>query len=250
MNSVEIRNGPVNSSGTCVRLGLLVALCLVAYRPARAQYYEEREYEPMSSRYLYAGVMRIDFTARSSNPAPESLRTGFDGYMPVIGFRQGLSDVTFGYTRFTLFGASRTSVFLGLNIANELRLSGGRENALVLPVLIAADFTKAEARGTTRDDFNVASLGLGAGLKYRYHSPGLDVSLQATQAIQYSFEGYSYASGSSAVTAAEVTFALKDVGPTDGIVIGYRFRFQTWSMSDDRFDYRSIAHGPFLGIAF
>lgn len=225
-------------------------LSLPAGEQARAQYLDEGDYQPPNARYVFAGLMNTDFKARSSNPVPDQLRTGFSKLMPVIGFHQGMTNVTFGYTQFDLGGATRSSIFLGLTVANDVRISGRGESVLLLPIVLAADFTKAESRGTTIDDFNVGSLGIGTGLKYRYRSRTMEFSIHAIEAIHYSFEGYRGGSGSSALTEAEVSFLFPDVGVLDGIAFGYHLRYQTWSMSEARFDYRSVSHGPFLGVMF
>ncbi len=170
--------------------------------------------------------------------------------MPIIGFRQGPTDIAFGYSTYTLKGLTRSTVFLSATVSQDIPLAGRRPSALVMPLLISADFTKAEGLGRERADFNVASVGLGAGLKYRYSGPTIEFSLLAIEAAQYSSEGFSVGSGFSALTMADVTLVLRDAVVLDGIALGYRFRYQTWSMSDSQFNYSSLSHGPFIGILF
>jgi len=35
-----------------------------------------------------------------------------------------------------------------------------------------------------------------------------------------------------------------------GLTFGYRFRYQSWSISDPRLDYTSTFHGPYIGAMF
>lgn len=238
-------------TGRRVVSGVLFALVwMLAHGVAHAQYYDdEREYRPLQARYVYVGAMQRDFTPLGSNQAPDSSRIRYQRLMPMIGFHQGSVDVFFGYTTFDQNGESRSAIFLGTTVSTEIPLSGGRSNALLFPLMFAADFTKAESRGPERESFNIASVGLGAGLKYRLATEALDFTVHAGELIQYSLEGLSTGSGFSAATLADASLIVRDA-VLDGIVLGYRFRYQTWSMSNKRLNYRVVNHGPYLGILF
>lgn len=229
-----------------------LALCLVALLidPARAQYYEPDEYQQPNDRFAYIGAMERDFQSRSSNNLPDSARIGFTRWMAMVGIRQGLFDITFAYNRFTLRGEKKTTVFFGATAMQDIPIAGKRPTALVIPVMISADFTKAENTGPSRQDFNIASLGIGAGLKFRASGSALDFSLYVTEVVHYSFEGLSSGSGFSAATLGEASLSLTRIPLVGGIVVGYRFRYQTWAMSDEQFNYRALSHGPYLGVGF
>jgi hypothetical protein len=227
----------------------LAALFAIGFTPARGQYYEEREYRPTDTRYIYLGAMKYDFAPRSSNTAPDSMRINCNKLMPVIGFRQGPVDIIVGYTRFDQRGNSNAAIFVGTTVSTELPIAGRRGSALVVPIMIAADYTKAESGGPQREDFNVASVGLGAGLKYQLSTESVDFSVHAAEVLQYATEGFSVGSGFSAATLGDATLVLREV-ILNGIALGYRFRYQTWSMSDAQFNYRAISHGPSIGILF
>jgi hypothetical protein len=229
---------------------VLIASWLSAFEALHAQYNEPREYQPTEARYFYAGFLQREFTPRATNTTPESVAIAFDRLMPVIGFRQGLVDVTFGYATYTLEGTSRSTVYFGATVAQEVPLSGRRPGTLLLPLMLSADFTKAEGIGFERENFNIASVGLGVGLKYRLVQERLDFSIQALEAVHYSSEGLSVGSGFSAATMGEAVLQLPRTLVFDGIVLGYRYRLQTWAMNNARFNYRSISHGPFLGVMF
>jgi hypothetical protein len=209
---------------------------------------EPRGYEPFESRYLSAGILQQDFRPHAANAEPDSVAVRYRTLMPVIGFHQANFDILFGYTRYSLGTSRHSSVFLGTAASSDFPIAGRRPSALVMPILLAADFTKAEAHGAERDNFNVASIGLGTGLKYRIVTPGLDFSIFAVAIAHFSFEAYSGGTGFSGVALGEATLVLRDIRVLDGVVVGYRFRLQSWSMSDDRFSYRSLSHGPYIGV--
>ncbi|MCK5572193.1 MAG: hypothetical protein KAJ12_05510 [Bacteroidetes bacterium] len=242
MKKIDIRNT------VPVRMFALMVLGLLGVGTSTAQYYEPPEYEPSSSRVVYAGVMQSDFAPLGSNPAGDSLGISFNTLVPFVGFRQGPVDIAIGYGTYELRGGSQSIIFARTALSFELKLAGKRPSALVLPVLIAGDYTKAEGGGESRSDFNIGSVGVGVGLKYRYYGGGTDVSIEVGQLIHYSFEGFGTMHGYSAATVAGASLLLPGVPVLDGVAIGYRFRYQMWSMSDDLFDYRYITHGLYVGV--
>ncbi len=218
---------------------------------AHAQYYDEREaFEPTTARFGFAGLQNVDFAPRASNPVGDSLRMRFVRLMPVIGLRQGGTDIMFGYTRFDQHGTSRPMYFLGATVSMEIPLTGRPSAMLMLPLALNADFTRAEASGLQRDDFNVGSFGIATGLRLRTRGAGVEFVFTAMAGAQLSFEGFSGTGGSSVIALGDAVVHLYDVLVADGIVVGYRFRYQSWSMSRDQVDYRGIWHGPYLGVMF
>jgi hypothetical protein len=156
----------------------------------------------------------------------------------------------FGYTRFTRNGTTRAAIAVAGLFRNEFHLSGSRGSMLSLPVVLSADFSKAESGGPTVDDFNIASLGIGTGLHYQFMSQAAEGSVSAIASAQFASEGFGVGSGFSGLLLGEAMVVLRGLRIGDGIGIGYRFRYQTWSMSTTSYDYRCLSHGPFIGIAF
>ena len=230
-------------------MAVLVGLLTVGPAGARAQYYDEREYRPLEVRYFYLGAMQRYFAPTGSNAAPDSARIDYNRLMPMIGFRQGSVDIFIGYTKFNQRGKSNAAIFVGTVVSTEFPVSGRRGSTLIVPLMFAADYTKAESGGPERDNFNIASLGLGAGLSYRLSTDVLDFSIRAGELFQYATEGLSVGSGFSAATVADASLVLHEV-VLNGLALGYRFRYQTWSMSEARFNYKTVSHGPYLGILF
>jgi hypothetical protein len=217
---------------------------------ASGQYAERREYAPSEARYITLGFVDREFTPRDSNSFPDSLTIRHKCVMPMLSFRQGGAELFFGYTTYTLSGSSKSTIFFGGSFGTEVPIVGRRSSVLLFPLQLAADFTKAEGIGPSREDFNIASVGIGAGLKYRYFDSNADFSIGVEELAQYSSEGFGVGTGFSAASLGDATLLLRNVGIADGIVVGYRFRLQTWSMSESKFNYRSVSHGPYVGIMF
>jgi hypothetical protein len=168
--------------------------------------------------------------------------------MATLGLRQGPVDLAVGYTSFTQHGESNESIIVNLLYAFPFPLSGAGPTTLTLPVMLGADYTKAEATGPERNTFNVASVGVGTGLEVRHRTPGLDLSVRAGALAHYSTEAYSFTGGFSAAGVGEAVLLFPRIGILDGLAVGYRIRYQTWSMSDENLNYRTLAHGPFVGV--
>jgi hypothetical protein len=229
---------------------LLLCVILISFHGGLAQYDEPREYKPFEGRILSLGALALDFRPRPDNGVSDSAVIDFRRWMPVIGFRQGPVEIMLGYTTYSLRNASRSTILLSAQFSQDIPLAGKRPQALILPVMVTADFTKAEGTGYERENFNIASVGLGAGLKYRYYTGGIEFSMQVAEAAHFSSEGLSTGSGFSALTTGYALVVLHQTLVFEGLAVGYRFRYQTWAMDNNRFNYRSLSHGPFLGILF
>jgi hypothetical protein len=67
---------------------------------------------------------------------------------------------------------------------------------------------------------------------------------------QYSFEGLGTGSGFSPALTGEAGALLPEALSFVSLAAGYRFRLQTWSMGETKFNYRSLSHGPYVGVVF
>jgi hypothetical protein len=214
------------------------------------QYREGREYEPSETRFLSLGFFQRTFRPLASNPLDDSMAIAYERFMPVLGVRQGPVDVVVGYTRFRLRGISRETVLLAATFRQEISLAGEVGERLLLPVLLATDFTKAQAAGPQRETFGVASLGVGTGLKFRSTGRGHDASIDVLGVVHYSFDGLGTGSGFSPALIAEANLLLPDALSFSSLVLGYRLRLQSWKMSEAKFNYHSVSHGPYIGVVF
>ena len=215
-----------------------------------AQYYEQKEYEPSEARYVALGFVSRDFAPRSTNSLADSSVIRFNRVMPVVSFRQGPAEITFGYASYTLWGSSKSTIFFGGRFGTEIPIAGKRTSMLLFPFQLAADYTKAEGIGPSKEDFNIASVGIGMGLKYRYVTGNIDFSIGIEELVQYSSEGIGIGNGFSSASIGDAVLLLREVALLNGIAGGYRFRFQTWAMNESKFNYRSVSHGPYVGIMF
>jgi len=236
----------IRNAGAVLWLSLrcLVLLPLTAL----AQYYEPEEYEPSSDRFVSIGAVWRDFEPLPSNPANNPSAIAFRNLCPALAFHQGGVDVQFAFGNYNANGGGRATIMFATTIQFDVPLSGTRSSALIAPVLLGGDYTKAESGAPPGEEFNVGSIGLGFGLKYRRSGPGADFMIFAGGLAQYSFAGYRLVYGFSPAALAEATLLLKKVAILDGIAIGYRFRYQQWTMSDRMFNYRTIIHGPYVGV--
>jgi hypothetical protein len=212
---------------------------------ARGQYYDPRVEPPKPARYVAVSVAYRDFRPRS-----DAALINMSGIMPGLIYHQESVDFQIGYMTYELEGESRASIVAITSGSFDLPLSRSPGGGFFLPLLITADYTKAEATGLQRDDFNIGSVGFGAGLAYRAGAERWDFGIRAAAAAQYSFEGFGTGSGFSPVLLADATILLRAVPLLDGVALGYRFRLQTWNMKTDMFDYRSLMHGLFVGVLF
>ncbi len=241
---------PRRIRNTVFRLSIAAAAGLMlAPAGARSQYLEPTSYEPSDARFVSAGIFARDFLPVSSNPLDGSA-ISYHRIMPVIGLRQGPIDATFGYTRYSLDGQTLAAIMFAAAFTAELRLTGTRESALVLLMSLQADYTKSESSGPERASFNIGSIGVGGGLRYRWLGRSFETSVSVSGAAQYSFEGYAVGTGFSPLLLAEAGVVVPQAFSFGGIALGYRLRLQTWSMSDERFNYRSVSHGPYVGLVF
>jgi hypothetical protein len=233
-----------------IRGVLAAVLAVLPMITATAQYDEPREYVSSEARFFSAGAMYRDFAPAAGNPTSDSLAIRYKAWMPTLAFDQGPFEVIFGYTRYVMNGSSREAIFLGTTVSTDLIVAGSRSSALLVPLCGAADYSKSESDGAERDNFNVASVGIGGGVKYRAQSPSMEFSIQALGIIHYSFEGFSTGSGSSTAFLGDARLLLRHIRLLDGLVCGYRFRYQSWSLSNAKSDYQTLSHGPYLGVLF
>jgi len=199
---------------------------------------------------LSLGFLQRTFDPMASNPLDDSAAISYDRFMPVLGFRQGPVDIILGYTRYQLQGRTCETVMLAGTVRQEIQLAGEPSGVLLLPVMLSSDFTKAESAGPQGETFGVASVGVGAGVRFRSTGRGYDASVEVSGLLHYSLDGLGTGTGFSPTLAAEASLFLPDALSFAPLAVGYRLRIQSWKMSDDAFNYRSVSHGPYIGVGF
>jgi hypothetical protein len=234
----------VRNRGLC-----LVALGVLVFRPCddgRGQYID-RDDRPAGSisRFLSAGVFRRDFSPTGGNTAPDSLRIRYGRLMPAIAFRQSGFEITLAYGTHQLNGKRAEMVILSSTYMNDFPI--GMSRAVAASLIIGADYAKAGSGGSVRDDFNLASVGLGFGLVSGVDIGRMKLVMSAHALIHLSYEAYSTRTASSPAVLGSATLSIPGVPLGDGLALGYRFRWQRWS-TGGYFDYRAVNHGLLLGV--
>lgn len=224
-------------------------LCL-GTAAAHAQYVDPRDHQPREIRFFSIGLHHRTFGPLGSNSLPASSAIDFSALMPTVEFRQGNVDIQFGYASYKLRGATRAAIHVGTTLGVDLPLGGRGPGPLTIPFFLAADFMKAETDGPQRDNVNLASVGIGLGAQLRTEGESARLLVQAGGLVHFAFEGLSTGTGVSTALVGDAALLLPSFPVADGLVLGYRARWQQWSMSRSALNYRAFTHGPYLGVMF
>jgi len=226
----------------------LLFLCVNVHAIGFAQYFDPEETESGRGRYISGGAVLSDFRPLSTNSRPDSTMIRYSTWVPMISARQDLFTIYFGYGTFDLGGTRKSTVIFGLEVGTAFPLSRGSD--LSVPVSLGVNYTRAGSPGPEKETFNIASTGIGLGIMYRAQGSRFDFRISASEFFHYSFEGFNTGAGFSAATVGDVTLWAKNWLVLNGVLFGYRFRYQTWAMNNKNLNYRSLSHGPFIGLSF
>ena len=228
----------------------LLTVVVISLLPAQDFGYEYAmltEYRALGVSYNFQ-----QFTPRSSNLLPDSQRTTFSTVLPLFEFRQNNGRLAVGYQAFTdINGKERESFSVYGESQNDFPLgqTRGTKASWFIPVLVGANYLRAEAPTNTVEDFDIGSFGIGTGLKYKHFERSFGIQAFVVGCILYASEGFSTAYGSQSSLAGEVQLILPDL-IYEGIVVGYRVEYQQWNMNNNAHDYQRVYHGGFFGILF
>jgi hypothetical protein len=217
---------------------------------SEAQYVESDDAMPEAPRFLSAGAFWWAFDPRQSNPEGDSIGIRMNQVAPALSYRDGSFDLLFAYTTYSADGGSHPAILFGARLGQDLVLSRSPSGGLAVPVSILGDYTTVEGSGPERETFNVGTVGIGAGLKYRWSGRSVQAWVEGGAVASFAFEAYSLRNGFSSLVFGEAAVLLRKVGPFGGLAIVYRLRLQNWSMSESQFNYRSFMHGPSIGLLF
>ena len=216
----------------------------------RAQYIEPEQGLPQDPRALSLGVLLWDFAPRSSNPLADSSALRFSRGAFAAAYSDGFLDVVFAYATYGDATGNHPAIFVGARVSQALPLTARQPSMLSVLISLQGDYTKVDAGGPSRSTFNAGTLGLGGALRYQTGSRSFQFWVEAGGAAAFAFEAYSTGTGFSPIGLAGAGVQIASAGPFAGITFAYRFRYQSWSMSNDEYDYRSVTHGPSVGILF
>lgn len=203
-------------------------------------------------RSLGIGYHFQDFRASRSNSLPDSMRTMFSSAMPMIEFRQFNVRIAFGYQGYAdRSGFEREAYSVYGETHSDLPLDGTvrTKPSLFVPIVVSANYMRAESGYRTVKGFDIGSLGVGTGLKYRFVDRSFGIQASVVGSLFYSSEGFSVEYGSQTSLVGEVQSVFSDI-LFEGIVLGYRYEIQRWNMSNNILDYQRWYHGGFVGVLF
>lgn len=203
-------------------------------------------------RSLGVGMMLQHFQPANGNPVAPADRIDFSTTVPVIELRQDGGKLSVGWNGFTdAAGTNRRSLSVYGETHNDLPLGVrvGSMPTLFLPVIVSANFVRADGPSSSIGPFDIGSVGIGTGLKYKRFGRDWGVTAFAATSILYATRGFSTEYGSQTSVAGEMTVVRNGWG-LEGILAGYRFEQQRWNMNDARFDYRRLYHQLFIGFLF
>jgi hypothetical protein len=237
---------PRNKRGWLMFCMSVFVLCSVA----RSQEFGVENTRLSDFRSIGIGAAAHRFEAAGNNSLPDSLRIHFSSTAGIIEYRDLSTHIAFSYTPYTINGTSQTALSLSAESAYDIPLSQSRESQrLFLPIVISTNYVKASGSSHFTKDFNIGSLGIGAGIKYRYIGDSFGLQIFGAGCILVSSQGFSAETGTSTSALAEASLLLPElIG--NGIIVGYHFETQSWSLSNAAYNYHRQFQGPFIGIFF
>lgn len=227
---------------------LLIAFFFVSL--LRGQDFGYSYYSMTDFRSLGMSYNAQEFSPDGSHPSPDSAGIRFTSAMPMIEYREMQARVAVGYQTYTLNGRSHNAFSVFMESGNDFSLTGKEQrNGFFIPVKLSANYLRAGNSKPGQQNFDIGSLGLGTGGKYRYITKEFAIQIFATGSIHYASVGFGTEYGSQTSLTGEVHLILPEI-LFGGLVAGYRYERQQWDMSDAQLNYRRWYHGPFIGVIF
>lgn len=211
------------------------------------EYYVLSEYRAIGGSYN-----KQDFSSASSNTLADSSQIKFSTQLPFIEYRQNNARISVGFQTYQdQQGKKRESFSAYAESHNDFPLSVKRQtgSSFYIPLIVSANYVRAESGDSSVKNFDVGSLGLGTGIKFKYLDRSIGVQIYAGGAFHFASEGFSTEYGSQTSFFAEAQCVVPQI-LLEGILFGYRFESQQWNMSSTTLDYRRKYHGVFVGIMF
>jgi hypothetical protein len=191
-----------------------------------------------------------DFRRAGSNPLDDSAAIRFGTNLPMIEYREIGARVAVGYQSYALRGKNVNAFSVYMESGNDFALSGrDQRNGFFIPVKLSANYIRAENTTPGQKNFDIGSLGIGTGGKYRALTRTFGLQAFGTATIHYSSVGFGTEYGSQFSLSGEIQCLLPEL-LFEGIIVGYRYERQQWDMSNSILNYQRFYHGPFIGIFF
>jgi len=192
------------------------------------------------------------FHSTSSNSLSDSNKIDFLTGLPFIEFRQNNGRLAVGYQTYNdINGKSRESFSVYGESQNDFALGESKSNKALfyLPIIVSANYVRAQSLKAVLEDFDIGSFGLGTGIKFKHFERSFGIQAFAVGSLYYASEGFSTDYGSQTSFCGEVQLVFSDI-LYQGILVGYRFESQRWNMNNNALDYQRQYHGAFIGFMF
>lgn len=192
------------------------------------------------------------FSASPSHPPVPLGPISITSPLPCLEFRQNSGRLAVGYQTYTDSTArSKESFSVYAESHSDFPFNGTRKDRgyWFIPVIVGANYVRAEVPDAAKEDFDVGSFGLGTGIKFKYFDRSFGIQTFVTGSLYYASEGFSTDYGSQTSVAGELQLILPEI-LYEGILIGYRYESQQWNMNNNLLDYQRYYSGVFFGILF
>ena len=208
-------------------------------------YYSITDYRSLGASYNVQ-----EFFPSGSNRLHDSLKIRFTTALPSIEYREMNARVAIGYQEYTHAGKSVSSFSVYVESGNDFPLTGREQkNGVFIPIKLSANYVKSENGQRGQRNFDIGSLGIGTGVKYRIITREFGVQVSATGTLHFSNVGFGTEYGSQTALTGEIQIIIPNI-VLEGMIIGYRYDKQQWNMNDSSLDYERFYHGTFVGIFF
>lgn len=227
-----------------------IFLVALFFQSLTAQDFGFAYYSITDYRSLGASYNAQEFFPSRSNTLHDSLRIRFSSSLPSIEYREINARVAIGYQEYSHAGKSLSSFSVYVESGNDFPLTGREQkNGIFIPIKLSANYVKSESGQRGQRNFDIGSLGVGTGIKYRFITREFGVQASATGTMHFSNVGFGTEYGSQTALTGEIQIIIPDIF-LEGMIIGYRYDKQQWNMNDSSLDYERYYHGPFIGIFF
>ncbi|MHB1051290.1 MAG: hypothetical protein ACYC09_14515 [Bacteroidota bacterium] len=191
-----------------------------------------------------------EFAPSGSNPLSDSLRIRITSAMPMFEYREMQARVAVGYQSYTVLGRPSNAFSVFMESGHVFSISGKEQRSgFFIPVKLSANYLRAENPHQGQRNFDIGSLGVGTGVKYRYIAKTFGLQAFAAGSLHYASVGFGTEYGSQTSLTGEIQWIFPEL-IFEGLTAGYRYERQAWDMSDTQLNYRRFYHGPYIGIFF
>lgn len=198
---------------------------------------------------LSAGWEIVDFTF-TGQPGPVSERFDFNDGIFNVRFETPGINMYFGVAGNLTGAEDRNLLNIGALIYNDFILTSSENFQLLLPLQLNTDLMRVQASSAS-NRFQQSSFQLGAGLGAR---TGILKQLNATFELvpNYGFSNSqgAFIGGTVFTLNGKARFYLENILANNAVVLGYDYRYKSYNIDADIFNYDYNSHSVTIGITF